>query len=166
MIKIQSVVAGPGRCSSSQEDSTSRRWQVGRGRLLQVCLPQGCLHRVVGSGRVTQNCSFACSRYQGQGPDLRVGQDWPHRAGTGATSARRLGPGSTATAPPVPRPRQRSHCPAGTLRARCLCFLQGLVNLGYEVVSTGGSAAALEKAGVPVKRVEELTSFPEMLDGQ
>ena len=38
--------------------------------------------------------------------------------------------------------------------------------LGYELVSTGGSAAAIEGAGVPVTRVEELTGFPEMLDGE
>lgn len=42
---------------------------------------------------------------------------------------------------------------------------QGLSELGYEVVSTGGSASAIEAAGVPVQRVEELTGFPEMLDG-
>ena len=39
------------------------------------------------------------------------------------------------------------------------------MELGYEIVSTGGSASAIEKAGVPVQRVEELTGFPEMLDG-
>lgn len=39
-------------------------------------------------------------------------------------------------------------------------------DLGYDIVSTGGSAAAIEKAGVPVTRVEELTGFPEMLDGR
>lgn len=43
---------------------------------------------------------------------------------------------------------------------------QGLAELGYEIVSTGGSATAIEAAGVPVKRVEELTGFPEMLDGE
>jgi AICAR transformylase/IMP cyclohydrolase PurH len=32
-------------------------------------------------------------------------------------------------------------------------------------VSTGGSAKAIEAAGVPVKKVEDLTGFPEMLDG-
>lgn len=41
----------------------------------------------------------------------------------------------------------------------------GLVELGYELVSTGGSAAAIEKAGLPVTKVEQLTNFPEMLDG-
>ncbi|PSC68677.1 Bifunctional purine biosynthesis [Micractinium conductrix] len=43
---------------------------------------------------------------------------------------------------------------------------KGLSDLGYEIVSTGGSATAIEAAGVPVKRVEELTGFPEMLDGR
>lgn len=32
-------------------------------------------------------------------------------------------------------------------------------------MSTGGSASAVEAAGVAVRRVEELTGFPEMLDG-
>ena len=42
---------------------------------------------------------------------------------------------------------------------------QGLGDQGYELVSTGGSAAALEKASLSVQRVEQLTGFPEMLDG-
>lgn len=36
----------------------------------------------------------------------------------------------------------------------------------YALVSTGGTAAAIEKAGVPVKKVEEVTSFPEMVRNQ
>lgn len=44
--------------------------------------------------------------------------------------------------------------------------VQGLNELGYEIVSTGGSAAAIDQAGIPVQRVEELTGFPEMLDGE
>lgn len=43
---------------------------------------------------------------------------------------------------------------------------RGLAAMGYEVVSTGGSAAAVEALGVPCRRVEELTGFPEMLDGR
>lgn len=39
------------------------------------------------------------------------------------------------------------------------------MGLGYELVSTGGSAAAIEGFGVPVSSVAELTGFPEMLDG-
>jgi len=45
-------------------------------------------------------------------------------------------------------------------------FVYFLTGLGYELVSTGGSANAIEGAGVPVTRVEELTGFPEMLDGK
>jgi phosphoribosylaminoimidazolecarboxamide formyltransferase/IMP cyclohydrolase len=37
---------------------------------------------------------------------------------------------------------------------------------GVEVVSTGSTAAALEAHGLTVTRVEELTGFPELLDGR
>ncbi|KAI8570605.1 hypothetical protein RHMOL_Rhmol01G0048500 [Rhododendron molle] len=42
----------------------------------------------------------------------------------------------------------------------------GLQELGYTIVSTGGTASALENAGVSVTKVEQLTGFPEMLDGR
>ncbi|KMZ64123.1 IMP cyclohydrolase, Phosphoribosylaminoimidazolecarboxamide formyltransferase [Zostera marina] len=45
-------------------------------------------------------------------------------------------------------------------------LVNGLHDLGYAIISTGGTAAAIEKIGVPVKKVEELTQFPEMLDGR
>jgi phosphoribosylaminoimidazolecarboxamide formyltransferase/IMP cyclohydrolase len=45
-------------------------------------------------------------------------------------------------------------------------FAQGLRELGVEIISTGGTARALEAAGVPVREVSELTGFPEMLDGR
>ena len=40
------------------------------------------------------------------------------------------------------------------------------MDLGWELVSTGGTAAALPKAGMPVTPVEEVTGFPEILDGR
>lgn len=43
---------------------------------------------------------------------------------------------------------------------------RGLVELGVELVSTGGSRAALEAAGLPVRDVSELTGFPEIMDGR
>ncbi len=43
---------------------------------------------------------------------------------------------------------------------------RGLVERGVELVSSGGTAAALRDAGVPVTPVEEVTGFPEMLDGR
>ncbi|XP_058721579.1 uncharacterized protein LOC131593251 [Vicia villosa] len=42
----------------------------------------------------------------------------------------------------------------------------GLQELGFTIVSTGGTASALESAGVAVTKVEQLTHFPEMLDGR
>ncbi|KAL2513761.1 AICARFT/IMPCHase bienzyme family protein [Forsythia ovata] len=43
---------------------------------------------------------------------------------------------------------------------------RGLQDLGFTIVSTGGTASALESSGVSVTKVEELTCFPEMLDGR
>jgi phosphoribosylaminoimidazolecarboxamide formyltransferase/IMP cyclohydrolase len=42
----------------------------------------------------------------------------------------------------------------------------GLAELGVELVSSGGTASALRDAGIPVTPVEEVTGFPEMLDGR
>ena len=45
-------------------------------------------------------------------------------------------------------------------------FAKGLVELGVEILSTGGTKRVLEEAGVPVTAVEDYTGFPEMLDGR
>jgi phosphoribosylaminoimidazolecarboxamide formyltransferase/IMP cyclohydrolase len=37
---------------------------------------------------------------------------------------------------------------------------------GTEIVSTGSTAATIERAGIPVTKVEDLTGFPECLDGR
>ena len=42
----------------------------------------------------------------------------------------------------------------------------GLVDLGVALVSSGGTAATLREAGLPVTSVEDVTGFPEMLDGR
>lgn len=43
---------------------------------------------------------------------------------------------------------------------------QELNKLGVEIISTGGTATALEKAGIPVIGISEITGFPECLDGR
>jgi phosphoribosylaminoimidazolecarboxamide formyltransferase/IMP cyclohydrolase len=45
-------------------------------------------------------------------------------------------------------------------------LVRGLHDAGVQLVSTGGSAALIESIGLPVTRVEELTGFPECLDGR
>lgn len=45
-------------------------------------------------------------------------------------------------------------------------FAQGLVRLGYSILSTGGTLAALKAAGVPAKKVSEHTQSPEILGGR
>ncbi|MFE6285005.1 bifunctional phosphoribosylaminoimidazolecarboxamide formyltransferase/IMP cyclohydrolase [Streptomyces sp. NPDC057877] len=43
---------------------------------------------------------------------------------------------------------------------------RGLHDAGVQLVSTGSTAARIAAAGVPVTKVEELTGFPECLDGR
>src|SRR5438876_817456 len=45
-------------------------------------------------------------------------------------------------------------------------FAKGLTTLGWDLVSTGGTAKALRAAGVKVRDVSDITGFPEMLDGR
>ena len=46
-------------------------------------------------------------------------------------------------------------------------FCKTLVEeFGVEIVSTGGTAKALEAAGVKVRPIDDLTGFPEMMDGR
>ncbi len=45
-------------------------------------------------------------------------------------------------------------------------FARGLVELGFSLVSTGGTHKSLKEAGLPVRAVEEVTGFPEMMDGR
>jgi len=45
-------------------------------------------------------------------------------------------------------------------------FARGLDELGFELVASGGTVAFLESEGIAVTRVEELTEFPELLEGR
>ena len=45
-------------------------------------------------------------------------------------------------------------------------FASALADLGYEIISTGGTAALLTEAGLAVTAVSEVTGCPEMLDGR
>ncbi|GLB61913.1 bifunctional phosphoribosylaminoimidazolecarboxamide formyltransferase/IMP cyclohydrolase [Cytobacillus sp. NCCP-133] len=45
-------------------------------------------------------------------------------------------------------------------------FAQALSELGFEIVSTGGTKKALEESGVPVISVSDVTGFPEILEGR
>lgn len=47
-----------------------------------------------------------------------------------------------------------------------VAFSQALVELGWDIISTGGTATALRAAKIPVLEVEKVTGFPELLDGR
>ncbi len=45
-------------------------------------------------------------------------------------------------------------------------FIKGLVQLGFEIISTGGTRKFLEHANVPVMDISSYTGFPEIMDGR
>ena len=45
-------------------------------------------------------------------------------------------------------------------------FAKELELLGYEILSTGGTKAFLEQNGVAITSVDQVTNFPEILDGR
>ena len=45
-------------------------------------------------------------------------------------------------------------------------FAEKLVALGYELISTGGTHKVLAEAGLDVIAIDDVTNFPEMLDGR
>lgn len=45
-------------------------------------------------------------------------------------------------------------------------FVKGLVANSYEIISTGGTKKILDEAGIKTISIDELTGFPEMLDGR
>ena len=45
-------------------------------------------------------------------------------------------------------------------------FVSGLTELGYEIISTGGTKKALEAAGIQTIGISDITGFPEIMDGR
>ena len=51
-------------------------------------------------------------------------------------------------------------------KTNLVSFVQNLVELGYEIISTGGTKKTLEEAGMEVIAIDEVTHFPEILEGR
>ncbi len=51
-------------------------------------------------------------------------------------------------------------------KAGVVDFCKGLVENGFEIISTGGTAKVLKEAGLKVIGISEITGFPECLDGR
>lgn len=47
-----------------------------------------------------------------------------------------------------------------------IVFARGLEQLGYDIISTGGTFKTLQEAGIKVRQVADVTGFPEILDGR
>ncbi len=64
----------------------------------------------------------------------------------------------------LPRPRRALISVSD--KAGLAAFATRLARIGFELVSTGGTARALREAGLSVTDVADVTGFPEMLDGR
>ena len=69
-----------------------------------------------------------------------------------------------AKADEAPRPRRALVSVSD--KTALASFATRLAGLGFEIVSTGGTARALRNAGIDVTDVAQVTGFPEMLDGR
>ncbi|MFC4771704.1 bifunctional phosphoribosylaminoimidazolecarboxamide formyltransferase/IMP cyclohydrolase [Enterococcus hermanniensis] len=47
-----------------------------------------------------------------------------------------------------------------------VAFAQGLIQAGIEIVSTGGTKKILDEAAIPTLSIDQVTGFPEMMDGR
>jgi phosphoribosylaminoimidazolecarboxamide formyltransferase/IMP cyclohydrolase len=45
-------------------------------------------------------------------------------------------------------------------------FARELADMGVKIISTGGTAKVLAEAGIDVAPIENVTGFPEMMDGR
>ncbi|MFW8675165.1 bifunctional phosphoribosylaminoimidazolecarboxamide formyltransferase/IMP cyclohydrolase PurH, partial [Streptococcus pyogenes] len=45
-------------------------------------------------------------------------------------------------------------------------FAKELKNLGWDIISTGGTKVTLDDAGVETIAIDDVTRFPEMMDGR
>lgn len=51
-------------------------------------------------------------------------------------------------------------------KSNLTAFATGLVEAGYEIISTGGTLRTLVDAGIEAKPVDDVTGFPEIMDGR
>ena len=63
-------------------------------------------------------------------------------------------------------PRPRRALVSVSDKTALASFAERLEGLGFQIVSTGGTARALRNAGLDVTEVADVTGFPEMLDGR
>jgi phosphoribosylaminoimidazolecarboxamide formyltransferase / IMP cyclohydrolase len=79
------------------------------------------------------------------------------------------GPSTSVTFPAIPMNapiRIRRALLSVSDKTDLVPFARALAEHRVEIVSTGGTAAALQAAGVPVVPIEKLTGFPEIMDGR
>src|SRR3970282_1052139 len=87
-----------------------------------------------------------------------------------------MSPSRKTRRPPVKRPASGAEKKSAPAARRALLsvadkhglipFAHGLQSLGYQIVSTGGTAKTLRTSGIAVTDVAAITGFPEIMDGR
>lgn len=90
--------------------------------------------------------------------------DHPPTAEGGGDGVERAAPGVERAAPGEVRVRRALLSVSD--KQGIVELAQGLAELGVEIVSTGGTARELARAGVTVRSIEDFTGFPEIMDGR
>ncbi len=95
----------------------------------------------------------------------------PRAVGLALAGALSIGPDGRSVRVDASRAAEKTPVPRRALlscsdKSGLAEFAAGLVRLGFELVSTGGTARALRSSGLPVTDVAAVTGFPEMLDGR
>ncbi len=94
-------------------------------------------------------------------PRHNVGTAWQQGLRVAGSGQLRAAQTSTWSKPTVPRALISVSDKRGVAE-----FAQNLVDLGWDIASTGGTARVLKEAGVKVIPVDQITGFPEILDGR
>src|SRR5690606_26134472 len=110
-----------------------------------------------GAARPDQGRGAADARRSGRAPDTRR---------LAAGRADRLDGQGTSRGEPVTRQAIRRALISVYDKTGLEALGRGLAEAGVEIVSTGSTASRLADAGVPVTPVEQVTGFPECLEGR
>ena len=68
--------------------------------------------------------------------------------------------------PPAPTPPRKRALISVSDKTGLADFAAGLVELGFEIISTGGTRRFLEENKIPVIDVSSYTGFPEIMEGR
>src|SRR3954453_20399069 len=158
------------RSPGSRSTSSTREWTRGRSSCSARCRSPGPATGTRPRRRSMRPSTRCCPRRSGC--SRRAASESTTRTLVSSISIRnKLAPVSTPSSEIAPEPAGESMPVRRALisvadKTGVAEFAAGLAKQGVEVISTGGTLSVLREAGVEARAVEDLTGFPEILDGR